>query len=146
MAEYVVQLICQHQNDTLDYAKYDAQIEKLRSILLTIAGSKVVGLAFNHYVGGILFNGRQFSTTGLRQEHGDRSQCHQNTAQLYISGRYREASIVTGYALFDDGIWRRHSWLLNLDSIVESTVPRTIYYGCELSDAEAILFCWYNLS
>jgi hypothetical protein len=62
----------------------------------------------------------------------DRNSCHKNVARLFVShpGEFRIAS---GFALGIDGMWQSHSWLVEKDDfIVETTVPRMIYYGTVL--------------
>ncbi|MCW4017883.1 MAG: hypothetical protein NWF00_04285 [Candidatus Bathyarchaeota archaeon] len=69
--------------------------------------------------------------------------CHSNCAQLWDKHPkiYR---IATGWALSTDGIWRQHTWLLKGKAIIETTKPRTLYYGIVLRDDEANNFWWQN--
>jgi len=90
---------------------------------------------------------------------GDPSQCHANAANLWEQNKER-AAIVTGYALSKDGIWRQHTWLIDLHKsvgaegarrmhgtffqIVETTEPRVLYYGFRLTEDEAEQFAFEN--
>lgn len=40
---------------------------------------------------------------------GRRNGCHENAARLWDENRDK-SRIATGYGLFDDGVWRQHSW------------------------------------
>ncbi len=69
----------------------------------------------------------EVSRTTLRK--GAPNECHHNSLRLWKTcPKYRFA---TGYALSDDGIWRRHSWLLNgtQTTIIETTEKRAAYFG-----------------
>jgi len=78
----------------------------------------------------------EFSTvTGVPIE-GLASQCHANTAALWLGDEIE--GIATGYALSSDGLWRQHSWGLDGQGrIVETTEERIAYFGFELSFEEA---------
>jgi hypothetical protein len=39
------------------------------------------------------------------------SRCHENVARLWTDKRWGLVAIGTGYALSEDGLWRRHSWV-----------------------------------
>jgi hypothetical protein len=69
--------------------------------------------------------------------------CHGNCAQLWDKNP-KTCRIATGWALSVDGIWREHTWLLKGKTIIETTQPRTMYYGVELEGIEAINFWWQN--
>jgi hypothetical protein len=70
-------------------------------------------------------------------------QCHSNCAQLW--DKYPKTyMIATGWALCTDGIWRQHTWLLKGKAIIETTEPRTLYYGIALGKEEANMFWWQH--
>ena len=69
--------------------------------------------------------------------------CHGNCAQLWEKNS-KIYKIATGWALSADGIWRQHTWLLKGKLIIETTEPRTLYYGIVLGDEEANNFWWQN--
>ena len=85
----------------------------------------------------------EFSTvTGVPIE-GLASQCHVNTAHLWLEGRVQ--GIATGYALSDDGLWRQHSWGLDDHGrIVETTEERIAYFGFRLNGSESREFADAN--
>jgi len=69
------------------------------------------------------------------------NECHRNCATLWKLSP-DAVSIVTGYCLSSDGMWREHTWLIDaLDDIVETTLPRTRYFGIRLSPETAKEFC-----
>src|SRR5258708_7764341 len=46
-------------------------------------------------------------------------------------------SVVNGYALSKDGLWRQHSWLVTPEGgLVETTVRRAAYFGAVLAPEE----------
>lgn len=65
--------------------------------------------------------------------------CHGNCAQIWEKAP-KIYKIVVGWALSADGIWRQHTWLLKDKTIIETTQPRTMYYGIIFEDKEALKF------
>ena len=57
---------------------------------------------------------------------GEPSACHENAARLDDGVTRRR---FTGFALSEDGCWRVHSWLMTPDGVIETTGPRTLYFG-----------------
>jgi len=53
------------------------------------------------------------------------NQCHENTATLFQQGKIKE--LHTGYALSDDGLWRQHSWGVDVNGKIIETTERLIY-------------------
>ena len=75
---------------------------------------------------------------------GEMCQCHKNSAFLWNSNRDKY-KIMTGYALSSIGIWHQHSWILENDEIIETTVDREKYFGYELTFEESkLLFEQYQ--
>jgi 2'-5' RNA ligase/GNAT superfamily N-acetyltransferase/ADP-ribose pyrophosphatase YjhB (NUDIX family) len=75
---------------------------------------------------------------GAELREGRGSACHNNASELWKMG---VGSIVTGFALSDDGIWRPHSWIEKPDGqIVETTVMRDAYYGAKVDNYFAQFF------
>lgn len=70
---------------------------------------------------------------------GEMCQCHKNSAYLWMNNKSKY-KIMTGYALSESGIWHQHSWLMNKDKIVETTVNRSKYFGYILSPLESEIF------
>lgn len=80
---------------------------------------------------------------------GDLHECHRNVARLWNDHR-ETLTIVTGYALSEDGLWRQHSWLRQempserQSQLLETTVRRVKYFGMLLTEAEAERFYQNN--
>jgi hypothetical protein len=85
---------------------------------------------------GYLMPGR-----GAKRARGRPSGCHENAALLWDMNR-DWASIVTGWALSDDGVWRQHSWVKDFvdGRIYETTEPRVLYFGFDLDPRESERF------
>lgn len=66
----------------------------------------------------------------------EKCKCHSNCAKLW-SKNPKNNRIATGWALSDDGIWRQHTWIHKGKTIIETTEPRTLYFGMVLRDEEA---------
>jgi hypothetical protein len=86
---------------------------------------------------GILLDG-----AGAQQVRGRPSDCHRNSARIWMA-RQSAAAVMTGYALSDDGMWRAHSWVAALDrngtpGLLETTEPRLAYFGFLRSREEAL--------
>ena len=65
-----------------------------------------------------------------------KSACHWNASYLWQMPN-STFEIGTGYALSPDGLWRQHSWVMDGDTLVETTEPRRIYFGILLNAEEA---------
>lgn len=68
------------------------------------------------------------------------SNCHANVARLWTRQKQEVVAIGTGYALSGDGLWRQHSWVVLREGILDTTVPRTKYFGLLLQGWEADSF------
>ena len=87
---------------------------------------------------GFLLEGRR-----AKKVKGKPCQCHGNVAVLWNANRDR-ILIMTGYALSQDGMWRQHSWAIEIRtrsrSIIETTVKRVAYFGFVMTEAESVQF------
>jgi hypothetical protein len=122
---------------------------KLRDRLLGFGGLEVVLPRYadfepsmrardDYYSCELLVRGQQWPGTAAIVDERVASACHQNVATAALAGR---GSIVTGYSLSSDGLWREHSWLLDLalapaHELVETTVLRLLYFGFVLNAEE----------
>lgn len=80
--------------------------------------------------------------SGAKMIKGEANQCHKNTSNLYLAGKVD--TIVTGYALSSDGLWRQHSWGLSDGKVIETTERRVKYFGVSLNDREIRTFIRAN--
>lgn len=106
--------------------------------LLLSHGGVAVTARHEEDIGKLLGRGYARSGRGVKLAKGAPSQCHRNTALLWDANRSR-STIVTGWALSDDGIWRQHSWVKDMeaDRLYETTEKRTLYFGFDLTPEEA---------
>jgi hypothetical protein len=118
-------------------------IKNLCSHLLEIGGESVA-VQFNEppeICEAILKLGEIIPSNNIKVIKGDERECHTNSAVLWSKNR-KKYFIVTGFALSNDGTWRRHSWIKTIDSkVIETTIKREKYFGIILTDegAEAFL-------
>ena len=95
----------------------------------------------------LLTRGQVF-TGPVEMREGEPSRAHKNAARLWAD--HRGFSLVTGYGLSEDGLWRQHTWILRTRSqpgkppINETTVARVLYFGYVLSRKEAGQFYQAN--
>ena len=103
----------------------------LKKTLLELGGERVV-IVLDSYEKDILRNGAPV-VGGVPAIDGARpSSCHQTAAILAaLAPRHRQ--IMTGYALSEDGCWRRHSWAMQGGEVVEPTEERVLYFGFALA-------------
>ena len=92
----------------------------------------------NDEVQDIADHGRMFPGRGSMEITGEQSHCHSNVAGLYQAKRVD--TIVTGFALSKDGLWREHTWGLKGGRVVETTERRVKYFGMVLEKAAALEF------
>src|SRR5882672_7029691 len=76
---------------------------------------------------GFLDDGRLAHLRKMR-----RSQCHDNSLRLVQ--KHPNWTMYTGLALSEDGIWRVHSWVTTRRTLIETTVPRELYFGVPVID------------
>jgi hypothetical protein len=123
----------------------DADRAQLRRNLLRFGGSEVCLSEHEPYL-NLLLSERAlvWGGTGSKRLRGGRQrECHANVARRF-ERRRQGWQIATGYALTDDGLWCRHSWLMNAKSIGETTIQRVAYAGVVLDESEAALFWCEN--
>ena len=126
--------------------KDQPELKRLKSILLRIGGIFLVPPPkLDGDVPALFESG--FVTSGpITLKNMKSSSCHQNVAALWIHRKAGIVAIATGYALSEDGLWRQHSWGILRDGILETTEPRTRYFGLVLQGERADHFAKCNPS
>ena len=118
-------------------SKEQPQLKEVRKMLLKKGGVELVA-QFEEDIDMIITRGvfRDGKNSVLCKK--DPIQCHRNSALLWDSNKKRY-TLMTGYALSDDGLWRQHSWVWDKDKqrIIETTEKRKTYYGFPMTDNEA---------
>jgi hypothetical protein len=120
------------------------ELKRLRSILLRMGGIFLVAPPRSDGdIPTLLESG--FLTSGpITLKIMKCSSCHQNVAALWKGRKAGIVAVATGYALSEDGLWRQHSWGIRRDGILETTQPRTKYFGLVLQGAKADHFVKCN--
>jgi hypothetical protein len=128
-----------HQQD-LENPGYKSTWASLSALLISHGGSAVVPpLHPNPLADVIRERGDLFVPTQLLSVVGGQSDCHSNVVALWRSGA--AVAVGTGFALSQDGLWREHSWAWNASgALIETTVPRTAYFGVRMTNEPAQLF------
>jgi hypothetical protein len=72
----------------------------------------VLGFEDQPYIEATLARGRRVSAARVGFLPRAPSNCHGNTAMLYVHHR-GAVQIASGYALSEDGLWYQHSWGIN---------------------------------
>ena len=96
-------------------AREQPGIKTVRDRLLAIGGAETCLVGREEERDQMLTRGRAYSGRRAIRRTGERSRCHANVAGLHEQDP-AGCRIATGYALSDDGIWRRHSWGLGRTS------------------------------
>lgn len=125
--------------------KTDAQ-KQLQDKLLALGGTKVIHLP-DSYLQEHLKHGKSYEGYDAVLNEMEKSQCHSNSAKLWLL-KPSTRRIATGYALSSDGIWRQHTWVIETNAhwILETTVPRTRYFGVEIGQGNpSFVFAAANL-
>jgi hypothetical protein len=101
----------------------------LRKLLLSIDGIElVVPDGREHDLMRLLTEGFVFGGPVTLKKMADH-QCHLNTAKLVLKDEAM-VGFCSGYGLSEDGLWRQHSWAMHrTKGIIETTVPRLVYFG-----------------
>lgn len=120
---------------------------ELRSLLLNFGGSEVCMPGYDEDTRRIIERGQLWYGDRIHMMKGQPSQCHRNSSYCWEANQ-NKAVLCTGYALSEDGVWRCHSWLVELrprrNRIVETTVPRVAYFGFGMTTEEAWDFYYDN--
>jgi hypothetical protein len=76
----------------------------------------------------------------VKMKLGEACRCHSNCLTAWVKNP--GLSFVTGFGLTDDdGMWRAHSWLTtDKGQIVETTVPRSMYFGVQFDVPDMMPF------
>lgn len=109
----------------------DENYRELEQKLLTMGGQALVYMPSPQpLLRLIIESGRTFDTGQLKKVKDQPSHCHDNVAARWTKGKDKY-QMAHGYGLSDDGLWRQHSWLIDTrkKTIIETTLPRMIYYG-----------------
>lgn len=94
-------------------------------------------------VDALLVAGYLFHADAVKMVQGHASQCHSNVSRLWMENP-EKFTIVVGYALSSDGLWRQHTWGLHDGDVVETTESRLLYWGVSLSHEDARMFASVN--
>ena len=123
-----------------EFCKEYPILRQLERKLLSLGGMQVA-IQPDEDAESILGLGRTFPARTAVQMEGKMSRCHGNVACIWDADRKR-LKIVTGWALSEDGIWRQHSWAWDTAKrcVIETTLPRTMYFGFVLPEREAEKF------
>lgn len=139
--------------DTIDEMKamhpgMDDRLFDLRKHLLDFAGEAVCLPDYEEDMDDIMNYGQFWIGNNIKMIKGLPSQCHYNSSRLWETNKDK-CRICTGYALTSDGIWRQHSWVIWMKSrsnqIIETTVPRLVYFGYVMTSEQCADFADENL-
>jgi hypothetical protein len=121
--------------------------QRLVDGLLAFGGERALVWGHDEDLGRILARGLLLDGRRAVRMPGAPSRCHENSAECWVANLDRSV-LMTGYALSDDGMWRQHSWLVEVrprsTAVVETTEPRVAYFGFPMTEREAALFCDNN--
>lgn len=109
---------------------------------LTAIGGEYIVARHEEYLDELLTRGEDRWGVVAHIVKGRSRDCHGNSARMYL--RDRRHTIWTGWAESADGVWRQHSWCELDGRIIETTEPRTMYYGFKLTPAESDIFVKEN--
>ncbi len=134
-----------------DYPEHFVNMMKsmlqLRTLLLSFGGSEVCMPDYDEDLYNIIERGQLWYGDRIHMMRGQPSQCHRNSSYCWEANQDKSV-LCTGYALSEDGMWRQHSWLVELrprkNRIVETTVPRVAYFGFGMDTDEAWKFYFDN--
>lgn len=125
----------------------DDRLFSLKEKLLSFAGDAVCLPGYEEDLTEILDCGQFWIGNNIKMMRGLPSQCHYNASRLWEQNK-NQSHICTGYALSPDGMWRQHSWLIwnkaRSNQIVETTVPRILYYGFVMTNEQCEEFADNN--
>lgn len=118
--------------------------DKLKNLLMLLGGEDLVAPPWYDDDTLRIISGKETfiinKNCNLTFKLGKPSQCHQNVIDLWKDRHIQH--IYTGYGLSEDGLWRAHSWGIDITyanddsppikTVIETTEERTIYFGYEV--------------
>ena len=131
---------------TLDFNRSNLEkLEPLKKKLLLFGGWAVVLFYDEPHLDEILDRGLLISGKSALKVM-DTNNCHGNAARLFLT-KDVALTLMTGYALTNDGLWRQHSWIYDdiNKKVIETTVKRAGYFGFSLNDLESLKYCFENI-
>lgn len=105
----------------------------LRDKLLAVGGTDVLCHDDDLHLGLVPLTGERFCQPVKSPDHHMTDFPHWN-AVLYWARFPERSTLVTGYALDADGVWRNHSWILENDQLIETIAPKQAYFGVQLQE------------
>lgn len=124
----------------------------MRDKLVSFGGEQVILVSLDTDAPNILSRGQLWYGDQIQFRTGTSSQCHRNSAAIWekhYRKKDKEIYLVTGYALSKDGLWRQHSWCVEVNdgqsTIIETTIDRVAYFGFVMTNKEASKFYEDNL-
>ena len=115
----------------------------LKTKLLALGGANVFVQA-DRYLNLLLTHGRSFSPKGRKRIRGAMHRCDTNAALYYAKHHGLDyggiCEVVTGYALYEDGLWAGHSWLWDGKRVIDTNTDPSLYFGVILPPFEAAKF------
>lgn len=128
-------LIAYRDSPTTDNA-HNEKLKQLYYKLMGIGGQNVLFPSIEEDIDNILEYGQLWDNITTKRMKGRCCQCHRNACDLWYANKDKDSfriTICTGYALSDDGLWRQHSWLIQVKAranvLIETTEPRLAYFG-----------------
>jgi hypothetical protein len=114
--------------------------QEICSRMLEAGGDLVLWVPGDRDVQNWIERGQIIHSENLVCKPGLPNDCRANSARYWQKHNAR-CSIVTGYGLSADGMWRQHTFLTQADeTVIETTVPRKLYFEYRLEPAEAWQF------
>ncbi len=104
-------------------------LKRLKALLLRFGGDFLVPPPDSDGIVPVLL-GFGFLTNGpITMKTMKVRSCHENVAAVWKARKFGIIAFATGFALSNDGLWRRHSWGILRDGVLETTEPRLMYFG-----------------
>jgi hypothetical protein len=82
----------------------------------------------------LLRQGKVISPSIIRSINGQPGLCNENCAALFWV-HHPKYKVATGY-VYQNGMWCRHTWLMEGEAIIETTSERDVYFGVILEDLD----------
>lgn len=149
-------------SDKATEARYLKALFALRDRLLSFGGHHVLFLGIEDDLLTLLQHGQVWPGSNTKKQPacpgvlrarrfmGEPNQCHANSALYWEEHRAHDVFLATGYALAIDGIWRQHSWCVEVLApgtvrAIDSTYTPVAYYGFVMPEDQAAEFLDNNL-
>jgi hypothetical protein len=118
----------------------------LRDLLISFGGEEACFVYADSDTGLLLERGQLWYGDRIKKMRGEPSRCRESSIRFWYLNRKVDNGngirFASGYALSEDGMWRQHSWCIQVDpkgnKVLEVSEKRKLYFGVLFNDDDCM--------